>query len=164
MAQWARVACGLPWATGATTSTTAPAGGGKNTRTRGTACPSASAGNAPVAAGPPRRRQGRPRGPARDQARPATLHAPCVATFSRAAPCVVCEALDMDAVCCLPGAACRARAGLHGTRGPAGVGPPLGTVLPCGLGTFISRCRSSGMRTPVFVGRSSLFYCPHILF
>lgn len=99
-----------------------------------------------------------------DQAWPATLHAPCVATSSRAAPCVVCEALDVDAICCLPGAACRAGAGLHGTRGLAGVGPPLGTVLPCGLGTLISRCRSSGVRTPVFVGRSSLFYCPHILF
>lgn len=63
-APWAAGACGPPWVTGGITSTTAPAGGGKSTPTRGTACPSASAGNGAAGASRPRPRTAPGRGPA----------------------------------------------------------------------------------------------------
>lgn len=63
-------------------------------------------------------------------------HAACprvVVTSSRAAPCVVCEALlDVDAVCCLPGASFKAGAGLQEPGAARGWGASRHHACPAG--------------------------------
>lgn len=192
-ALWAVEACGPLWATGDTTSTTALAGGGKNTHTRGTACLSVSADNSswrhrpapplhgltPGASAPGRELRPASSTSAGPLGTPAADHSACSLCGGHVHPkeqllVLICEALlTVDAVSAFPGffLQCRSRS----EPGAAGAGSSRGVsqlpcLFPCGLSVFISRL-STPETQPVLassstprVGRSSLFYCPHVLF